>query len=60
MDIQHGNITRSRKLEPISVMVCNWGATEFHEVTDAKEKAELEDLHLKTVDQIIRGRKVSR
>eukprot|EP00605_Chrysophyceae_sp_TOSAG23-4_P001156 GSChrysophyteH1.ASY1.ANO1.1263.1 assembled CDS len=37
----------------------NWGATEFHEVTDTNEKAEAEALELKTLDQIIGSRRVS-
>jgi FkbM family methyltransferase len=37
----------------------NWGATEFHEVVGTTEKAEAESLELKTLDQVISGRKVS-
>ena len=37
----------------------NWGATEFHEVTDEKEQAEAEGLELKTLDQVIGSRRVS-
>ena len=37
----------------------NWGATEFHEVTDKNETAEAESLKLKTVDQILGHHKVS-
>ena len=61
MDIQHVGISHeARKIRAnFGHGGRNWGATEFHEVTDAKEKAELEELQLKTVDQIIRGRKVS-
>ena len=61
MDIQHVGISHeARRIRAnFGHGGRNWGATEFHEVTNSKEKAELEELHLKTVDQIIRGRKVS-
>ena len=61
MDIQHVGIAyESRKIRAnFGHGGRNWGATEFHEVTDTKEKAELDELQLKTVDQIIQNRKVS-
>ena len=37
----------------------NWGATEFHEVTDITAKADAESLELKTLDQLIGNRRVS-
>lgn len=37
----------------------NWGASEFHEVTDTNESAETEQLTLKTLDQMIGHRRVA-
>lgn len=61
MDIQHVGIAyESRKIRAnFGHGGRNWGATEFHEVTNVNDTAELDELQLKTVDQIIAGRKVS-
>lgn len=61
MDIQHVGIAyEARKIRAnFGHGGRNWGATEFHEVTNANDSAELDELQLKTVDQIIAGRKVS-
>jgi FkbM family methyltransferase len=61
MDIQHVGISSETKKIRANFGhgARNWGATEFHEVTDPKEKAELNELELKTLDQVIGNRKVS-
>jgi FkbM family methyltransferase len=61
MDIHHvGIASEARQIRAnFGHGARNWGATEFHEVTNNDEKAELEVLKLRTVDQLIGSRKVA-